>query len=349
MPVIPEVSSWFDARKEALKRQIADAMDDPSAFLEQLVGQKKDKVAEQRQVVGDAGSVMPEVADPAKRVLKAGMTDSTPLDNMGGAGAAEQAILIPAARAMANGGHAAATKVADTIAYLINEQKMLGKPMGSRAVWHDSNQMLRGTPYNGVVPMQGRNYVELSDAGMNLKPQNISNWTPHQGQTIRDVLDHDALFQHAPELGMTPVEAHMRPAANTTGAFDTTGPVPSIVAHARHEGEMKDVLLHELQHGVQAMDRMPKGSNPNLEIYEMAQDPKLHALTGDQASDMAFQRYKNTLGEVVARIAEKRKRLTNTTAANKPYIDDILQELQGNAARVRIGGDNPWGTRSFDY
>jgi hypothetical protein len=103
--------------------------------------------------------------------------------------------------------------------------------------------------------------TEISD---HLAKMNPVNWREKAGSSVplSQVLEHPRLYEEYPELAHLPVREETHP--RYFGAYDpATGGISVNRDLIEAEGlDMRETLLHEVQHAVQAIEGFDPGSNP---------------------------------------------------------------------------------------
>ena len=140
-----------------------------------------------------------------------------------------------------------------------------------RAAWDPTGQRgVIGVRFKTGTPTEVPGFgsaKEIPDTYSYLKPsvlQDMMGFGGNKNITLKDLLDHPSLYRDYPELAKTPVQA--------LGMFDT-------LKGAYHDGkirlrqmpnatpsqlkEVHSTLLHEIQHGIQDIDKMPVGGMSN--------------------------------------------------------------------------------------
>lgn len=229
--------------------------------------------------------------------------------------------------------------------------KVLTHGEGELRIENDLNKAVKaGIPpeqiwsRTGYYPDGKGNWLrEISDEGMSFKfPQEAR---PGVTMPLDKFIDHPILEKEYPQLfhklkiKFTSWSSHPEAAS-----FD-----PSTYTITAHPGISKASLVHEMQHGVQEMEGLPKGSNPsyvlkqlvddrattlaNLKMIKAAMDQykrmgqqipndlmgryqtalekfKKFPLDMEGMKKLAYQKYTQVMGEVQARTAEARQDYT---------------------------------------
>jgi hypothetical protein len=101
-------------------------------------------------------------------------------------------------------------------------------------------------------------------------PVNKIGATPEEraiGTTVKDVLDHPALFEAYPDLGDIKVEAHSAESP-VKGSYKQSKNTISVREDLPPD-EAKSTLLHELTHAVQAKESWNRGANYSQEVQKV--------------------------------------------------------------------------------
>ncbi len=179
--------------------------------------------------------------------------------------------------------------------------------------------------------VEGKFRFEIPDQGMALKPK----LRPGGGTFGRatDMIDHAELFKAYPELREYGVSLQMleNPALGRSGRFSRQDRM--IDAAAGSENELLQTLLHELQHGVQSIERFPPGTNPGvarlMHPESLQESPQLVdrlKQLGYTSPDM--RAYGRHAGEVEARNVEGRFIDPNLSAFAPSLTEDIYRGWQ---------------------
>lgn len=139
---------------------------------------------------------------------------------------------------------------------------------------------------------------EIPDNEMRLKPDFRREWMlsdsswPHN-DWLDNAISHPQLFKAYPELRDFDLSAALTP-SGTRGAAYSDG----LMAEAPNLKKLMDVIAHENQHGIQAIEGFQTGTTPEL--------------AG------GYRQYLDTPGEREARMVEARRRLTEEQRAAYP-------------------------------
>ena len=130
---------------------------------------------------------------------------------------------------------------------------------------------------------------------------NISNSNTHyqnylQSPTIKDLLqgkDINDLLSAYPEVGKTKVIFNInKELPNASGSFNeysnAVDPnfIPTIIVNARNEREALDVLKHEMQHNIQAIENWTLGGNPNIKVVRRRLEKNINRLPTNIREDI---------------------------------------------------------------
>ena len=135
--------------------------------------------------------------------------------------------------------------------------------------------------------------------------------------TLKDVLEHKAVYSVYPELKDIPANLKIDPDAPPGGAGQTgmlKGKVVSIEATGRTLEEARSALLHETQHAVQVLDGRQGGGDP--QDYEMLKDYSREAYSRETRMRLAMA------GEALGSAAPK-------AGVQVPLMDPKLAAKQG--------------------
>lgn len=166
----------------------------------------------------------------------------------------------------------------------------------------------------------------------------------YQGR-LADMLDHPELFRNYPHLADTQVLTHVGPENLAEGSFHAgrKGHASFIDATGKSRDELMDVILHEIQHGVQAHEGFDPGAN-----YRSIKDAIMETgkVSPAAADTKAFNTYRNNMGEAESRAVElRRKRPEAVNRADIPIsttsydvpLKNLLSEdqIKAYAAKLR--------------
>lgn len=154
------------------------------------------------------------------------------------------------------------------------------------------------------------------------------NITVPNGPTTMDNIIHwDELYSAYPSLGRIVADTRIRPGMQLRGSISRNG----IQMIAPNEDALLQGLLHELQHGVQGLERgWARGGSPNnIDASEMRR-----AMSSPSIKDAAMlpneQAYRRLAGEVEARNAETRMTMSPEERArfNPQFTESYPRDLQ---------------------
>jgi hypothetical protein len=202
----------------------------------------------------------------------------------------------------------------------------------------------------------------------------------YSGDSFRltDIVDFPSLFEAYPSLRNT--EIRVQPGQGAGGSFDGTDNVLNLTegAFSSGEDELRNILLHELQHGVQAHEGWSGGANDSwlagynrttegnrVPGYFYPNDPYLQDLAKEynkalqeyadglpghteksltdeyyRIHDIAFRRYLANEGEVQARASADRDQLTRSELRDTTPKDSYRAAL-GEALEKYRGAQMP--------
>jgi hypothetical protein len=122
---------------------------------------------------------------------------------------------------------------------------------------------------------------------------------------LGDMLQHDQLYAAYPHLADVQVLSHVAPTNLAEGGYHAgrKGQPAFIEATGKDRDELMKVILHEIQHGVQAHEGFDPGANYNTIKDAMLQGTKVSPKAAEIA---AFNKYRGNMGEVESRGVELR-------------------------------------------
>lgn len=181
-----------------------------------------------------------------------------------------------------------------------------------RSVLLEEN-MQKGPPTNNQINPLNKNYT----------------LTPKPGSTVGDIIHHPELYKAYPELEKIPVNPLSERYKNrpgVEGAFTEHG----IELAPMEPDKLRDVLLHELQHGIQRKEGFARGGDrmdyaPDLATRFSLTDDAYNKWMADAAD-----KYLSLAGETEARNVVTRRDLTISQRARMLPEDteDIAREKQ---------------------
>ena len=174
---------------------------------------------------------------------------------------------------------------------------------------------------------------EISDEKMGFKKPFESreigketNYEPLPSEQIENLLAHQSLMDAYPQLKNTQMALRKQPdwipdsAQGGTIRSNLWSTSPSFTIDVRSKSELEALgsAIHELQHGVQGIEKFEPGASPE-NFYAMAKqqlksDSFFQALPEKEKlnaiSEAAFNLYRRTMGEAEARATESRRLMT---------------------------------------
>lgn len=167
------------------------------------------------------------------------------------------------------------------------------------------------------------------------------------------LLDHPELYKAYPQL--TNVNTYIEAGKTPGGMFDASRNFPkdsTMSVRAPDSASALNVGLHELQHGVQAVEGFSPGSNPEYyaQMIEkgLLKNPDIAASSGydfDAIKNQAYDLYKKTAGEVESRNVQKRQNYSPTERSAIPpwetqdinYRNQVVFDPVANTLRMLRG------------
>lgn len=156
------------------------------------------------------------------------------------------------------------------------------------------NQMLMGT----MTPEQEARMRALNDT-WGREQQRLRKRVDGGGAYLSDIIQHDALFEAYPEMKVAWVRFADLGGARGTYSYKTH----TITLDESMRYAPENTLIHEVQHAVQDMEGFAGGSSPQYWENRMEQGEEFQER---DAKDL----YRNTAGEIEARDAASRRKLT---------------------------------------
>lgn len=149
-----------------------------------------------------------------------------------------------------------------------------------------------------------------------------SNWADVSGGReyrgpAHELLDHPELWENYPQLKDLAVELRMGPKTGNRGShteswIDMHGKErPAKIEASVQTPELgRNLMLHEIMHGVQGIEGFEKGGSPDRILSVLLK--RYPQFTGDQLKPKAVEMYKRMMGEVEPR-----------TVQNRLYMNDL--------------------------
>lgn len=231
----------------------------------------------------------------------------------------------------------------------------------------------------------GKWRFEIDDSGMNYDTKKgMANHS--EAKMLSYYLEHSGLFKAYPQLRNASMEFADIP-ENVRGEYDVERNTIRINRQMRYKPEeIKDTLVHEIQHAIQKAEGFAKGSSPEYWANDAGKTKRAEAVEriqseisslegmlddGSEADSedfiradieelkekldtLSFHLYQNTAGEVEARDAARRRRMTpeqrrqtmpDTGDENTVFAEDADEDLQ---AIGRTTDDRPFVTVEED-
>jgi len=191
---------------------------------------------------------------------------------------------------------------------------------------------------------EGRWRFEIPDQYARLNENMASDLSAGLPMVTGELLEHPDLYRAYPELARLPV----KPQLHGGGTFWGDN-----IALYPYQEDMRSVLLHELQHGVQGAEQFAAGGSPEGAFSRMLMEPmqkKLNELfrsptatqaerdalmermssAKEQEKTLGYELYKRLMGEVEARNVQTRRDYTD--AQRRAYApsttEDVLRTKQ---------------------
>lgn len=209
---------------------------------------------------------------------------------------------------------------------------MAGQGASKEEIYKTTSQMMAEAklPYGGVHRDKAGNLLfEISDEGLKVTQ---GGWTK-----LGDKVQHPELQKAYPrETRSEALAIKTRPGSPFAGQFDERWESPltgrlnpaQIEANALTMDDLREVLAHEFDHFAGSIEGRPTGTNPQAAMQQIEKakpelDPAMRELLGH---DM----YNRATGEVYARNAEKRLRMTPEMRQKYPpwLTEDVPPEQQ---------------------
>ena len=156
--------------------------------------------------------------------------------------------------------------------------------------------------------------------------------------TLRDIMQHNALFEAYPEIAETKVKFADMP-SGTAGRYNRETNTITLDTKLKYDAnEALDALMHEVQHRVQAAEGFTSGTNPGYwnraETYEKAaekyRDNRARLLNGLSAEDRAlYNEYRSIDREMGAMFDGSVLYDESRMDALEKRSDELYKELYG--------------------
>jgi hypothetical protein len=211
------------------------------------------------------------------------------------------------------------------------------------------------------VPMYGRAY-EITDNFSSLNPQALERITKVMGGggKLKEILNHPGLYRDYPELSNLDIKTlglFSDPATKAAYGDKTIFLPPTKAATAEDKlKELHSALLHEVQHAIQEIDKMPKGASPSNYLPENFKNSfkaaeKSVELSKGQVMDHIAKNYGDEInyGDVLFRtkkfqeavktdkqLEEYTKQLDYTRKLSQKLID---KQTYANKAYEKVAGE----------
>lgn len=158
--------------------------------------------------------------------------------------------------------------------------------------------------------------------------------------TLRDILQHNALFEAYPEIAETKVKFADMP-SGTAGSYNRETNTITLDTKLKYDAnEALDALMHEVQHRVQAAEDFASGTNPGYwnrgENYDRAaekyRDNRVRLLNGLSTEDLAlYNEYRSAEREMGAMLDGSMLYDESRMDALEKRSDELYRELYGKA------------------
>ena len=156
--------------------------------------------------------------------------------------------------------------------------------------------------------------------------------------TLRDILQHNALFEAYPEIAETKVKFADMP-SGTAGSYNRETNTITLDTKLKYDAnEALDALMHEVQHRVQAAEGFASGTNPGYwnrgENYDRAaekyRDNRVRLLNGLSTEDLAlYNEYRSAEREMGAMLDGSVLYDESRMDALEKRSDELYRELYG--------------------
>lgn len=158
--------------------------------------------------------------------------------------------------------------------------------------------------------------------------------------TLRDIMQHNALFEAYPEIAETKVKFADMP-SGTAGSYNRETNTITLDTKLKYDAnEALDALMHEVQHRVQAAEDFASGTNPGYwnrgDNYDRAaekyRDNRARLLNGLSTEDRAlYDEYRSTEREMGAMLDGSMLYDESRMDALEKRSDELYRELYGKA------------------
>ena len=156
--------------------------------------------------------------------------------------------------------------------------------------------------------------------------------------TLRDIMQHNALFEAYPEIAETKVKFADMP-SGTAGSYNRETNTITLDTKLKYDAnEALDALMHEVQHRVQAAEGFAGGTNPGYwnrgENYDRAaekyRDNRARLLNGLSTEDLAlYDEYRSTEREMGAMLDGSMLYDESRMDALEKRSDELYKKLYG--------------------
>lgn len=156
--------------------------------------------------------------------------------------------------------------------------------------------------------------------------------------TLRDIMQHNALFEAYPEIAETKVKFADMP-SGTAGSYNRETNTITLDTKLKYDAnEALDALMHEVQHRVQAAEGFASGTNPGYwnrgENYDRAaekyRDNRARLLNGLSTEDLAlYNEYRSAEREMGAMLDGSMLYDESRMDALEKRSDELYRELYG--------------------
>ena len=156
--------------------------------------------------------------------------------------------------------------------------------------------------------------------------------------TLRDIMQHNALFEAYPEIAETKVKFADMP-SGTAGSYNRETNTITLDTKLKYDAnEALDALMHEVQHRVQAAEGFASGTNPGYwnrgENYDRAaekyRDNRVRLLNGLSTEDLAlYDEYRSAEREMGAMLDGSVLYDESRMDALEKRSDELYRELYG--------------------